>query len=207
MAPVVLDAQITTISLNETRHTVSLRQLLGHSALTELWAAGPAHILHDDKTGFFCSSQCPGGVILKTFDAITAMRDEGRTLIGGFHSPMECECLGILLRGRQPVIWVPARSIVGMHLKPELQPAFAAGRLLILSPFEPKHKRITAALADARNRFVGALADRVFVAHAAPASRTLALCEELRALGKALYTVDDPANSPLLAIAERFSTG
>jgi hypothetical protein len=32
------------------------------------------------------------------------MRDEGRTLIGGFHSPMEWECLGILLRGRQPVI-------------------------------------------------------------------------------------------------------
>ena len=52
---------------------------------------------------------------------------------------MEWECLGILLRGRQPVIWVPARSIVGMHLKPELQPAFFAGRLSILSPFEPKH--------------------------------------------------------------------
>jgi predicted Rossmann fold nucleotide-binding protein DprA/Smf involved in DNA uptake len=109
-------------------------------------------------------------VILKTFDAITAMRDQGRTLIGGFHSPMEWECLGILLRGRQQVIWVPARSIAGIHLKPELQPAFANGRLLILSPFEPKDKRITAALAEERNRFVGALADRVFVAHGAPAS-------------------------------------
>lgn len=84
---------------------------------------------------------------------------------------MEWECLGILLRGRQPVIWVPPRSIVGMQLKPELQPALGAGRLLILSPFEPKHKRITAALADARNRFTAALADRVFVAHAAPAAR------------------------------------
>lgn len=143
----------------------------------------------------------PGGVILKTFDAITAMRDEGRTLIGGFHSPMEWECLGILLRGRQPVIWVPARSIVGMHLKPELQPAFAAGRLLILSPFEPKNKRITAALADTRNRFVGALADRVFVAHAAPGSRTLALCEELQARGKPILTVDDSANSNLAGLA------
>jgi len=126
------------------------------------------------------------------------MRDEGRTLIGGFHSPMEWECLGILLRGRQPVIWVPARSIVGMHLKPELQPAFAAGRLLILSPFEPKHKRITAALADARNRFVGALADRVFVAHAAPGSRTLGLCEALHAQGKQIMTVDDSANAAIL---------
>ena len=197
----VLDTQITAINLIDSRWPASLRQLSRHSAPSELWAAGPMNVLENDKTGFFCSSQCPGGVILKTFDAITGMRDEGRTLIGGFHSPMEWECRGILLRGRQPVIWVPARSIIGMHLKPELQPAFASGRLLILSPFEPKHKRITAALADARNRFVGAAADRVFVAHAAPASKTLALCEELQALGKALITVDDTANMALRNLA------
>lgn len=120
---------------------------------------------------------------------------------------MEWECLGILLRGRQPVIWVPARSIVGMHLKPELQPAFAAGRLLILSPFEPKHKRMTAALAEFRNRFVGALADRVFVAHAAPGSRTLALCKELHTAGKPMITIDDPANRELLEIAAPWHPG
>jgi hypothetical protein len=96
---------------------------------------------------------------------------------------MEWECLGILLRGRQPVIRVPARSIVGMHLKPELQPAFSAGRLLIVSPFEPKDKRITAALAGQRNRFVGALANRIFVAHAAPTGRILTLRMELREAG------------------------
>jgi predicted Rossmann fold nucleotide-binding protein DprA/Smf involved in DNA uptake len=120
---------------------------------------------------------------------------------------MEWECLGILLRGKQPVIWVPARSIVGMHLKPELQPAFAAGRLLILSPFEPKNRRITAALADARNRLVGALVDRVFVAHAAPGSRTLALAMELRGCGKPLLTVDDPANEHLLGFAAKVHVG
>jgi hypothetical protein len=170
--------------------------------LPPFWAAGPLSILDGDKTGFFCSSQCPGGVILKTFDAITAMRDQGRILMGGFHSPMEWECLGILLRGRQPVIWVPARSIVGMRLKPELQPGFAGGRLLIISPFEPKEKRITAALAEQRNRFVDALADRVFVAHAAPASRTLTLCRELSASGK-LMTVDDPVDCELFDFSGR----
>ncbi len=195
MAYAVLDREVATIRL--------LREQQGNTTLTTLWAAGPTNILDHDKTGLFCSAQCPGGVILKTFDAITAMRDEGRILIGGFHSPMEWECLSILLRGKQPVIWVPARSIVGMHLKPELQPAFAAGRLLILSPFEPKLKRITAALADARNHLVGELADQVFVAHAAPGSRTLALCGELRNQGKKLCTVDDPANRALLDVAER----
>ena len=207
MAAVILNAEITTISLNGTRGAPSVRQPHAHSAPVRLWAAGPTHALDGDKTGFFCSSQCPGRVILKTFDAITAMRDQGRTLIGGFHSPMEWECLGILLRGRQPVIWVPARSIVGMHLKPELQPAFAAGRLLILSPFEPKHKRITAALSDARNRLVAAIADRVFVAHAAPASRTLALALAMRDCGTPMMTVDDPANEALLGFAETVRAG
>ena len=117
---------------------------------------------------------------------------------------MGWERLGILLRGRQPVIWVPARSIVGMHLKQELQPAFAAGRLPILSPFEPEHNRIAVAFADARNRFVGALADRIFVAHASSGSRTLALCEEMRKAGRPLLTVDDAANEPLLEFAAKF---
>jgi predicted Rossmann fold nucleotide-binding protein DprA/Smf involved in DNA uptake len=157
----------------------------------ELWAAGPLQLLDLPKIGFFCSSQCPGAIILKTFDAITRMRDEGLVLIGGFHSAMEWECLGILLRGSQPVIWVPARSIVGMYLKPELAPAFEAGRLLILSSFQPKHRRVTAALAEERNRFVAALAVRVFVPHAAPNSRTAALCEELRAGGKQILTGED----------------
>jgi predicted Rossmann fold nucleotide-binding protein DprA/Smf involved in DNA uptake len=207
MPAVILGAEIATISPDDARLAGSRRPPRGHCVPPTLWAAGPVDVLDDDKTGFLCSSECPGGVILKTFDAITAMRDEGRTLIGGFHSPMEWECLGILLRGRQRVIWVPARSIVGMHLKPELQPAFAAGRLLILSPFEPKHKRITAALADARNRFIGALADRVFVAHAAPGSRTLALCEDLRKGGTPLVTVDDAANEPLLGFAAKVRVG
>ena len=199
MAALVLNPQITTIDPNYRGHAARTHE--PHHGPAKLWAAGPEHTLAEDKTGFFCSSQCPGGVILKTLDAITTMRDQGRTVIGGFHSPMEWECLGILLLGRQPVIWVPARSIVRMHLKPELQAAFTAGRLLILSPFEPKQKRITAALSDARNRFVGALADRVFVAHAAPGSRTLALCQELYASGKPVLTVKDPANSNLIGIA------
>jgi hypothetical protein len=193
MAPVILDGEVTSITLQSGVPVAAPRLA---------WAAGPTEILGRDKTGFFCSSQCPGSVILKTFDAITAMRDEGRILVGGFHSPMEWECFGILLRGRQPVIWVPARSIVGMHLKPELQPAFAAGRLLILSPFEPKQKRITAALAEERNRFVASLADRAFIAHAAPGSRTLTLSDELRAAGKPVVTVDDPANAALRNFAE-----
>jgi hypothetical protein len=187
----ILNERIATIRQGSPAYPQALLAGLGSDAPTEFWAAGPVQLLDQPKTGFFCSSQCPGSIILKTFDAITLMRDDGQIFIGGFHSVMEWECLGILLRGRQPVFWVPARSIVGMHLKPELLPAFDAGRLLILSPFPPKDKRITATLAEARNRLVGALADRVFVPHAAPNSRTLAICDQLKSSGKQIVNADD----------------
>ena len=187
----ILNEQVATLRLGSPAYPQALLEGLGSDAPNEFWAAGPLQLLDQPKTGFFCSSQCPGSIILKTFDAITRMRDEGRVLIGGFHAVTEWECLGILLRGRQPVIWVPARSIAGMHLKPELVPAFDAGRLLILSPFPPKDKHITAALAEARNRFVGALADRIFVPHAAPNSRTLAICDQLKSSGKQIVNADD----------------
>lgn len=177
--------------------TLLVHQITDHNA-GPFWAAGTMDILARPATGFFCSSQCPGAVILKTFDAITALRDRQQVVMGGFHSPMEWSCLEILLRGRQPVIWVPARSIHGMRLKSELQPAFNAGRLLILSPFPPKQRRITADLAEERNRFVASVATEVFVAHAAPASRTFALCEELLRQNKPLVTIDDSANGNLL---------
>ena len=187
----ILNEQVATLRLGSPAYPQALLEGLGSDAPNEFWAAGPLQLLDQPKTGFFCSSQCPGSIILKTFDAITRMRDEGRVLIGGFHAVTEWECLGILLRGRQPVIWVPARSIAGMHLKPELLPAFDAGRLLILSPFPPKDKRITATHAEARNRFVCALSDRVFVPHAAPNSRTLAICDQLKSSGKQIVNADD----------------
>jgi predicted Rossmann fold nucleotide-binding protein DprA/Smf involved in DNA uptake len=88
-----------------------------------------------------------------------------------------------------------------MHLKPELVPAFNAGRLLILSPFLPKDKRVTAALAERRNRFVAALADSIFVPHAAPHSRTLTLCRECHQRGTPLFTIADPKNAEIASMA------
>jgi predicted Rossmann fold nucleotide-binding protein DprA/Smf involved in DNA uptake len=196
----ILNGQVTAFRIGGPGLPEPLLACFGSDAPDEVWAAGPIALLDHPKTGLFCSSQCPGSIVLKTFDAITRMRDEGHVLIGGFHSVMEWECLGILLRGRQPVIWVPARSIAGMHLRPELLPAFDAGRLLILSPFPPKDKRITATLAEARNRLVGALADHVLVPHAAPGGKTAAFCRKLSATGKRVYTIDDPANEHLISV-------
>jgi hypothetical protein len=196
-----LDGQVLAIDSSSPVFPRSLNVSVEADATNLFWAAGPTKLLNRPKSGFFCSSQCPGSIVLKTFDAITKMRDEGQVFIGGFHSVMEWECMRILLRGRQPIIWVPARSIVGMRLKPELQPAFKEGRILVLSPFPPSQNRITMALADQRNRFVGALADTIFVPHAAPGSRTLKHCIELSATVTQIQTIDDPHNEALLRLA------
>lgn len=128
---------------------------------------GNLDILKEKKTAFFCSSKCPGDLIIKARDLSRKWRDDGVLVISGFHSPLEKECLTILLQGRQPVIICPARSIEIMRIRAEFKAPLADGRLLLLSPLPAREKRMTVRTATIRNRFAAAMADEVFIAHAA----------------------------------------
>ena len=150
----------------------------------EVGFIGDLNLLARTTTAFFSSSQCSGAAVLRAFERMTQLRDAGEVVIGGFHSPMEQDCLSILLRGRQPIVVVFARALANLHLPPELVPAYTDDRLLLLSPFEPQHRRVTAALAAKRNRFIAAVASNVLVASAAPGSKTAALVIELGACDK-----------------------
>ena len=96
---------------------------------------GNLRLLDEPLTALFCSNRCPGDLILKTYDLARAMRDASVPVIGGFQTPMERECLGLLLRGEQPVVVCPARGIDNMRIPRDWRPALDAGRLLVLSPF------------------------------------------------------------------------
>src|SRR5919109_5384961 len=100
----------------------------------QIWALGNLDILTRPLLGFFCATRCPGNVILRTYDLALALREAGVPIIGGFHSPMEQECLDILLRGQQPIVICPARSIVRLRLPRAWRRPLAESRLLILSP-------------------------------------------------------------------------
>ena len=93
-----------------------------------------------------------------------------------------------------------------MRLKAEYKTPLAESRLLFLSPFPKKEKRMTADLALARNRFVAALADEIFVAHAAEGGKIEAFCCELAARGKPFTTLDNDANINLVALGARSAT-
>lgn len=134
-------------------------------------------------TAFLCSKETPGSTILKALDQAVAWRDSGCCVISGFHSPLERECLDILLRGRQPIVMVLARSMPKLRLPPPQRHAVEAGRLTVLSPFTAGEARATAELARQRNRVVAALADRVVFGIVAPGGSLAALRAELQAWG------------------------
>ncbi len=171
--------------------------------LPEVKSKGNLSLLDEPLTALFCSNRCPGDLILKTYDLARAMRDAGVPVIGGFQTPMERECLRLLLRGEQPVVVCPARGIDNMRIPRNWRPALDDGRLLVLSPSPSTARRPTAALAAQRNDLVADLAQRVFIAHAAPGSKTEAFTRKLADSGKPLLTLDSPANANLVEMGAR----
>lgn len=145
---------------------------LGEGAPDTLTAIGPVALLANRRTALFCSSHTPGDAILRAHDTARRMRDEGVEVISGFHSPIEKECLHILLRGKQPIVICPARAIERMRIPTECRSAFDAGRVLFLSPFTKEPERVTKDSAVRRNEVVAALADTVYIAHMSPAGQT-----------------------------------
>ena len=162
-------------------------------------AKGNLEILQRKKLAIFCSVKCPGTLILQTYDLMQALRETGMAIVSGFHSPVEQECLHILLPGLQPLIICPARGIEKMRLTPAYKKLLSAGRLLLLSPFAEKHRRVSAQNSLLRNRFVCAIADEIFIPYAAPGSKTEKFCSEILSGNKPLFTLDSDYNTGLIA--------
>ena len=170
---------MTVLSPDDAAWPRLLTARLGDAAPEKLSAQGNLDLLALPKTALFCSAKCPGSVILPTYDQAAKWRDTGRCVISGFHSPVEKECLQILLRGDAPVILCPARAMLE-RLPAQWAIAVASGRMVILSAFAATATRITTDLAARRNEIVAALADEVFIAHATVGGHVASLAGRLR---------------------------
>jgi len=193
---------LTWLQPGDDRYPAGLAAMLGGAA-PRIAVLGDVGLLRQRKVALFCSVRCPGSVILKTYDYACSLRDAGATVISGFHSPMERECLALLLRGRQPIIICPARSIEGMRLPKPWRQAMDEGRLLVLSSFPAGQNRATADLARSRNLLVAALADEVFVSHASPGGKMEQFCRQVVSWRKPLLTFDAPENAGLVALGAK----
>lgn len=185
--------EVFYLSEDDSEFPHRLRQLT-----SEVWLVGNRAILDNSLLGVLSSSQCPGSIILKTHDFSKELTNHGVPVISGFHSPMEEEVLINLLRGTQPIVICPARSIHTMRIPSAWREPLAAGRLLILSPFLEHKIRKTTDNAALRNRVVAALADRLLIPHAAPGSKTEAFCREIIGQGIPVYTFESDYNSALI---------
>ena len=201
---------IQRITQKNRDYPIGLEHYLKTGTPEAIWVRGNIDLLpgqnaisNGDLWALFCSSKCPGEIILKAHDLAQEFRNAGLPTIGGYHSPVEQECLRVLLRGSQPILLCPARSIENMRLKPAWKDALTKKRLLILSIFGKHHRRSTAVLANQRNAFVAALADKICIAHAAEDSKILEFAQMVLAWGKPVFTFDTPANKTLFQLGAR----
>lgn len=195
--------EIVYLSGDDRRYFFSLYNDNNFKVTNRIATLGNLQILKEKKLAFFCSVKCPGQLILKTYDLAQRLKEEGITLISGFHSPIERECFRILLRGTQPVIICPARSIKGMRMRAEYKKPIEEGRLLFLSPFKESQTRNTVETVTERNRFAAALADAVFVAYASANRKMEKFYHEILRWGKTLYTFESEANKFLIHIGAK----
>jgi len=171
------------ISQGDRTYPDRLIRRLGAEAPTKISVVGAPPPLSAPMAAFLCSKETPGATILKAFDQAAAWRDAGRCVISGFHSPLEQQCLDILLRGKQPIVMALARGLGTLRLPSDQRKALNDGRLTIISPFTGAEKRTTTDLARYRNRFVAALADEVVFAFISPGGNLTRLADEIAGWG------------------------
>jgi predicted Rossmann fold nucleotide-binding protein DprA/Smf involved in DNA uptake len=193
-----MTTDVTIIASTSPDFPTALRSELLTPLYPQLWAIGNLKLLKARLLGFLCSTKCPGNVIVHTYDLARVLRDAGIPVIGGFQSPMEKEFLDLLLRGQQPIVICPARSIEQIRLPTAWRTPLDEGRLLVLSPFTASYRRPTAGLAEQRNCLVVALSEAVVIAHANPGSKIARLSAEMVASGERVYTLDLPENAHLM---------
>lgn len=191
--------QISYLKQYNPDYPLALTERLGSNAPESISTLGNLEILQRKKIGLFCSVKCPGHLILKAYDLSQALRQDNVTVISGFQSPVEQECLNVLLRGSQPIIICLARIMENMRLKSEYKEPIEKGRLLILSPFINKLVRPTTTTTIYRNRIVASLADAIIIVHAEPNGRIEQLSQEISSWNKPLYTFESSANESLMA--------
>jgi len=198
--------EIKRLSKSDPEYPAALSRYLANDAPDSAAAIGNLQILNRRKLAIFCSTMCPASLTQQIDDLMRKLVADGVPTIGGFHSPVERQCLGILLAGIQPIILAPARSLDRLRIRLEYREGIDKGRLLILSLFKSHRHRSDVEMAFRRNRFVAAVADNILIPHAAASSNTERLCRELISWQKPVYTIDNEINENLIRLGAQVIT-
>ena len=160
---------------------------------------GNRDILKLHKTAFLCSRKYPACIVLKSYDWAVRQRDEGRCVISGFHSTIEKDTFGYLIKGTQPVILVLARGLKKRWSK-EVLDAIENERLLVVTPFDVAVKRVVRETAIKRNELMVQLAEEVLIAYASPKGNLENIVQQYKSSKKKLYCLDVLNNDHILKL-------
>ncbi|OAV66129.1 DNA protecting protein DprA [Bacteroidales bacterium Barb6XT] len=149
---------------------------------------GNIELLKLPKTAFLCSRKAPASAILKCYDWATAMREQNRCVVSGFHSLIEKDVLHFLLKGKQPVILVLGRAMYKQMPKEFIQP-LSENRLLIVSvATELRQSEYTT---DRRNRYIVNISEQVVFGYVNPQGKLYALYQKAKRTDKPLEILSE----------------
>lgn len=148
---------------------------------------GNDEILKNYKVGFFCSQKCPPDLILPIYDKAKEWRENKACVISGFHTTVEKDVLHYLLKGEQPVIICPARSLEKIKIDSELKKEIEKGRVLLISNLP--NKRISKKYSLERNLFVAEMADEIIIGYAKPGGTLEKICEDVKKSDKKIFYI------------------
>ena len=197
------DCQVWSVAPGDPHYPAGLTDGPPLAGERTLYGIGDRDQLKRKCVGLICSVQCPGSVVIKTFDTIRELRDAGVVVACGFHSPMERECLDFLLRGKQPVIICAGKGLGRPRFATAWREAIDAGRLLLVTPFNDSIRRTSKVYAQIRNQFVAALAAAVLIPHASPGGQAEVVARSVMETGKPLFTFADDENQNLCRLGAR----
>jgi len=164
----------------------------------EVKLIGDPTCLQRPLLGLFCSQKCPGELILKAYDVAKLLREQGRVVVSGFHSPVEKDLLSILLRGDQPVVICLARNLEGYRISKNQKALIDKGHLLLVSPvFKQCQPRITLQTAKIRNALIVQICSQVLIIHAESGGSVDQLCHEWIADQREVFALRGKPNQHL----------
>ena len=144
---------------------------------TSLHTLGNLELLSLHKVAFLCSRNCPAEAQAKSRNWAAAQCEKGICVVSGFHSRIERDVLHCLLKGKQPIVLALAKGLTKQP-EPELQDAFEAGRLLIVTRYAESVSHACEDSCFHRNRLMMQLADETVIAYASPGGKLEKLCRE-----------------------------
>lgn len=160
---------------------------------------GNRDILDLPKTAFLCSRKYPASIVLKSYDWAVSQREEGRCVISGFHSTIEKDIFGYLIKGTQPVILALARGLKKRWPK-EVLDAIDRERLLVVTSFDVSVKRVVRETAIKRNELMVQLADEVLIAYASPKGNLENIVKQYQNSKKEIFCFNVVKNGRILKL-------